>query len=128
MYPFLHISMPESLSSISCILLVNLASVLPVYIPKIFISRFPSVLLFPYQVLRSFVYFLQLFLFFLAFFKVFIHCLQLFVSVFLGFFKDFFHFPFKGLYHLHIVGFKVFFLCFSYVWMFRVCCGKIAGL
>ena len=118
-------SRPERLSSISCILLVNLASVFPVYIPKIFISRIHSVLLFPLSGLEKFYLFPSTIWFFLGF-KIFIHSLPLFVSLFLAFFMEFIHFPFKDLYHLHIVGFAgVFFLCFSYVGMSRACCALV---
>lgn len=70
--------------------------------------------------MNSFVYFLQLFGFFLlhllvyvflASFKGFFHFLQFFLCAFLNFFKELILFLFKDLYHLHIVGFTVFFLC-----------------
>lgn len=38
--------MPEILFSMSCILLMNFVSVVPVHIPKIFISRISSVYIF----------------------------------------------------------------------------------
>jgi hypothetical protein len=40
------LSTPEILSALACILLVKLTSVVPLQIPKLFISRFPSVSLF----------------------------------------------------------------------------------
>lgn len=44
------------------------------------------------------------------------------------FFKGFIHFIFKGLYHLHKIGFKITFLCFSFVSTSGACCSRIAGL
>lgn len=40
----------------------------------------------------------------------------------------FIHFLFKGLYHLHYVDFKIFFLCFNCVGIARACCSRLAGL
>lgn len=45
----------------------------------------------------------------------FIHFLQLFVCISLDLLKGFINFLFKDLYHLPIVSFKLFFLCFSNV-------------
>jgi hypothetical protein len=39
----------------------------------------------------------------------------------------FIHFLFKGLYHLHMIGLTVIFLCFSYVGTFKTCCSRRAG-
>lgn len=43
-------------------------------------------------------------------------------------FKGLIHFPLKDLYHIHKGDTKVFFLCFSYVAILRVYCGRGARL
>ena len=48
--------------------------------------------------------------------------------IFSYFLKGFIHIFFKGLYHLYKIGFKILFLCFSFMRISRVYCGKIAGL
>jgi hypothetical protein len=59
--------MPEILSSMTCIVLVYLASVVPVQVPKFFISRISSVFFtdsyFHFHVLNSFICFLKTYLF-----------------------------------------------------------------
>jgi hypothetical protein len=50
------------------------------------------------------------------------------ICISLDFFKRCIHFLFEDFYHLYIVGFKIFFLCFSYLGIFMACCGKIAWL
>lgn len=60
-------SMPEILSSMTCIVLVYLASVVPVQVPKFFISRISSVFFtdsyFHFHVLNSFILFRLLLVF-----------------------------------------------------------------
>ena len=46
----------------------------------------------------------------------------------LYFLKEVIHALFKGLYHLYKIGFKVPFLCFSFIRISRLCCSRIAGL
>jgi hypothetical protein len=95
-------SMPEILSFVSCILLVMLASEVPVQVPKLFISRFPQVR------------FLNRFYFSLLGVELF-YTFPLSFCVVVDVFKGFIHSFYKDLYHSHKGYFKVFVLCFSYV-------------
>lgn len=98
------------LSSISCNLLVKLASVVPV---------------------EFLFFFLLLSLDFLYSIFIFMFSVALFLSsvfVFVDSFKGCIHFLFKDLYHTHKACFVVFFLCFSYFGIFRACSGRVAGL
>jgi hypothetical protein len=52
--PFIVSSMPSTLSSISCVLLVRFASEVPVQVPKFFILRLPSVWVFFIESISSF--------------------------------------------------------------------------
>ena len=89
------------------------SSVVPVQVPKFFISRIP----------QTCVFFIDsVWISSLGQFSLFPYTL----CAFLFFFKGFIHFLFKDLYHIHIFGFMIFFLCFSYVGRFRTCCGRIA--
>lgn len=94
--------MPEIISFICCVVVVRLASEVSVQVPNFFISRIPSIWVFLYSfyILRS-----------LAISFIFFH---LFVCVCSWHFKRFIQFLFKDVYHLYIVGFKVFFLCFRW--------------
>lgn len=83
--------MPRILSRSSYILLVKLASGVPVQIPKFLlskISQFNVLLLFLFSVFFSFTRFLCIFLTFL---KGCIHFFQLIVCVFMDFFKGLIH-------------------------------------
>lgn len=81
------------------------------------------------QVLNSYIHFITKFFTVCPhFYKEFINFITLFVHIFLCLFKRFIHFFFNSIYHLHTGIFKVFFLCFSYVKIFRVSFGRIAGL
>lgn len=42
--------------------------------------------------------------------------------------KEFIYFLLEDVYHLHMFGFKVIFLHFSKVQIFRACCGRRAGV
>lgn len=124
MYRYFSIvsSMPETISSISCIFLVKFAPIVPVAFLKFFYFQISLSLCFHFAFifisrLETF-YSIPSTVFFLDF-KGFINFLQ-FLFWFCCLFKD--------LYNLHIVGFKIFFSCFICAEIFRVCCGKIAGL
>ena len=57
-----------------------------------------------------------------------IYVFSVVLCVFMDIFKGFINFPFKDLYHFHTINFKVFFLCFRYVGLFGIFCGKITEL
>jgi hypothetical protein len=108
--------MPEILFSISysCILLVSLATDVPVLDTEFFIPRFFTVgvfllIFFHFHILKCFVPFLL-------------------VCVSIDFFKGFVNFILKDIDHFYQGYFKVFFLCFSYVAILMVCCGNVAWL
>ena len=116
----------QSLPSLSCVLLVKLASVVSVYNIEIFISRCPSVfvcLIACISTVKSWTM------------NSFIHpfnylCLSSSYCLnFSGFLKEIASFfLFQDLYHLHIVGFKIFSLVFSYIGILRTSYGRIAEL
>lgn len=56
------------------------------------------------------------------------YLVQLLVCAFLDFLEGFINFPFKNPYHLYKVVFKVVFLPFSYVGIFRGYDSRILGL
>jgi hypothetical protein len=107
------------LSYICCILLRTLDSIVPDHIPKFLFPKFPVVfsllLLFLFLGLEQFYLFPSTVCVFLAFFKCFIPFFLLFVCDFMDFVKGSIHFLIKDLNHIHIVGYQVFCLCFSYV-------------
>lgn len=116
-YKFLHHIIYARDVLFSCILLMMIVPVVPVWFPRFSISRIPSVfvlffvlflLLFHFQVLNSFISFILLIVFFLYFFKY------------------FFNFLFKSIY-LHKIEFNVIFLCFSCIGISRACWSMIAG-
>ena len=109
-------SASEILSSISCILLVILRSAAPDFF-----------LGFPFPGLPPFV-FSVLCLYLSLVLGPFVHFTHMPDDIFLYFFERFVHFLFKGLWHLYKVGFKVTFLCFSYVRLPRTCCSLVAVL
>lgn len=97
----------ETLSSISCILLFTYLGFLSPGFPQfVFLYCFS----FHFQVLKSFISF---------------PCSFGFSWTSL---RDWFHFLFKGLYHLHQIVFKFLFLCSGCVRMPRACCRRIPGL
>ena len=131
------LSTPEILSSIPCILLVMLMSVLPVFLPRFSISRIASVCVFLYcfhftfHVLDLIISFTFLILFSCISLYLFASgfntstCLNAFSCISL---RDLFiHVLFKVLYCLYKIGFKILFLCFSFCRKPRVC-SRIAGL
>ena len=108
MFEFLNFSFPEFPQFLSSLLLLFLFLGLELF------HSFPSTICF-------FLYFFKRFIF-----KREIYSWVIIVCVFLAL-KDLFIF-FKDLHHLHIVDFKVFFLCFDCAGISRAWCGAIAGL
>lgn len=99
--------MAEILSSVSCTLLVSLASEVP----------------FCLQIARS-LDFLYLFYFHFQDLNDFVHLLPLFIYAFIDFFKWFLNFLFKDIYHID----KCYFYGFYFVLQLWACCDRIAGL
>ena len=116
-------STPETLSSISCILLVMLAFVVPVHLHRFTFPEFPwfafSVLSqFQFSSLKLFPSPVCFFLVFMSFFKKFINFFQSYVCFFLNFLREIFIY----LHKVHKEPLKVLFFCCFYVEMFRSCC------
>lgn len=100
-------STPDIVPFTSCILLVNFASVVPVRIPKVFISRIPQL---------GFSLLILFLISGLEPFYLFLHAICLHFPEFL---KEFINFLLKVLYHSHKGSFKIFFLRFNFVGIFR---------
>lgn len=136
--PLIVCSMPESLSSISYILLVILASVASAFFPRFSICRIPSVccsccccvfvFYLHFQILNYFIYFLYLlncisyifmgsicFLFKALYQFDILSCISLRRSI---------HFLFKGFCNLYKIRFKVTFWCFACVRVLRAWCNR----
>lgn len=99
-----------------------MSSICVFFIISIPFSGLEQFYLFPFPVCL-FVCFLAV----LAFFKGLTAFLQLSVCVLLDFCKGFIRFFFRGLYHLHKIGFKVIFLRFVCVGISRACYSRIPG-
>lgn len=125
MYSFLllHLQCLRFFSSISCLLFLKFVSVVLVHIPMVFHfhNSFSSCLdywfYFHYLFLNSFTHFIKLLFVFswLSFRDLFISP-NFFCLCFPGFSKGSIYFFCKYLYYLHLIAFRVFFMCFRILW------------
>ena len=126
--------MPDTLSSISCILLVMPVSVYPVLVCMLYVSRVASICVYCFYFhFRSWTILFFSFACLIVF--SFISLRDLFVSSLRASTYLCFHvflygvwFLFQGLYHLHEMRFKVTDLLFKCVRIVRTCCSRRAGV